>query len=378
MRRYRKWVLTLGLMAVSPGIAMAGPLDYLKGRQSADAAGDSRASQPANIKQQNQKVAEEVAARLRAANLSGYDIDIKFQDGAVTLTGKIEDLRQKAMATSVVSTIPEIKRVENNLTLLKPAPAKAAQAPNASKRSDLQTAQHLQLAGAPAQQHAVQQTTFETTAPKSNQQMAEEIASALSAAGLSGYDIEIRYQNGLATLGGSVSSMSQRIQAENVVALVNGVTTVNNKLTIAAPAAPAASTAAVAQAGYPAQAAGYPAGPGAVAAAGYRAAAPGMQGAMASAGYGYQAPVNTAAVMNNPNFPNYAWPTYADYPNYAAVTYPQQYSASAWPYIGPFYPYPQVPLGWRQVALQWDDGYWSLNFRPRTERWWWFLHPKNW
>ena len=99
---------------------------------------------------------------------------------------------------------------------------------------------------------------------------------------------------------------------------------------------------------------------------------------MAAAGYGYQAPVNTAAVMNNPNFPSYAWPTYADYPNYAAVTYPQQYSASAWPYIGPFYPYPQVPLGWRNVQLQWDDGYWSLNFRPRTDRWWWFLHPKNW
>ena len=25
------------------------------------------------------------------------------------------------------------------------------------------------------------------------------------------------------------------------------------------------------------------------------------------------------------------------------------------PYIGPFYPYPQVPLGWRKVQLEWDD-----------------------
>ncbi len=46
---------------------------------------------------------------------------------------------------------------------------------------------------------------------------------------------------------------------------------------------------------------------------------------------------------DQPNMPNYAWPSYAAYPNYAAVTYPKQYSASAWPYIGPFYPYPQVP-----------------------------------
>ena len=55
--------------------------------------------------------------------------------------------------------------------------------------------------------------------------------------------------------------------------------------------------------------------------------------------------------LRQPNMPNYAWPSYAAYPNYAAVTYPKQYSASAWPYIGPFYPYPQVPLGWRKVSL---------------------------
>lgn len=62
------------------------------------------------------------------------------------------------------------------------------------------------------------------------------------------------------------------------------------------------------------------------------------------------------------NMPNYAWPSYAAYPNYSAVTYPQQYSPSAWPYIGPFYPYPQVPLGWRKVTLEWDDGWWYLDF----------------
>ena len=30
--------------------------------------------------------------------------------------------------------------------------------------------------------------------------------------------------------------------------------------------------------------------------------------------------------------------------------YPKQYSPTAWPFIGPFYPYPQVPLGWRKVT----------------------------
>ncbi len=68
---------------------------------------------------------------------------------------------------------------------------------------------------------------------------------------------------------------------------------------------------------------------------------------------------------DSPNLPNYAWPGYAAHPNYAAVTYPQQYSPSAWPYIGPFYPYPQVPLGWRKVSLEWDDGWWFLDFTDR-------------
>ncbi|MGH9549178.1 MAG: hypothetical protein ACRD3W_07385, partial [Terriglobales bacterium] len=65
---------------------------------------------------------------------------------------------------------------------------------------------------------------------------------------------------------------------------------------------------------------------------------------------------------DNPQMPGYAWPSYASYPNYAALSYPQQYSPSAWPYIGPFYPYPQVPLAWRKVSLEWDDGWWFLDF----------------
>lgn len=65
------------------------------------------------------------------------------------------------------------------------------------------------------------------------------------------------------------------------------------------------------------------------------------------------------------DLPGYAWPSYAAAPNYGAVSYPRQHSASAWPYIGPFYPYPQVPLGWRKVTLEWDDGWWHLDFNDK-------------
>lgn len=82
-------------------------------------------------------------------------------------------------------------------------------------------------------------------------------------------------------------------------------------------------------------------------------------------GSGMVAPVS----YDEPHLPNYAWPTYAAYPNYAGLTYPQQYSPTAWPYIGPFYPYPQVPLGWRKVTLEWDDGWWMLDFKDRSCHW---------
>ena len=74
---------------------------------------------------------------------------------------------------------------------------------------------------------------------------------------------------------------------------------------------------------------------------------------------------------DHPAMPGYAWPSYAAYPNYAAVTYPKQYSPTAWPYIGPFYPYPQVPLGWRKVSLEWDDGWWWLDFKDKPRCCWW-------
>jgi len=74
------------------------------------------------------------------------------------------------------------------------------------------------------------------------------------------------------------------------------------------------------------------------------------------------------ARYDQPNVPNYAWPSYAAHPNYAGVTYPKQYSPTAWPYIGPFYPYPQVPLGWRKVVLEWHDGWWQLDFDDGSKK----------
>lgn len=84
----------------------------------------------------------------------------------------------------------------------------------------------------------------------------------------------------------------------------------------------------------------------------------------------YAMPVNGGSNMryDEPYMPQKAWPSYASYPNTAAVQYPKRHCASCWPYIGPYYPYPQVPDGWRKVTLEWSDGYWQLDFNDGTKK----------
>jgi hypothetical protein len=73
---------------------------------------------------------------------------------------------------------------------------------------------------------------------------------------------------------------------------------------------------------------------------------------------------------NGPHLPPYAWPTYAPYNNYSRVGYPTAYPYNAFPFIGPFYPFPKVPLGWRSVKLEWDDGHWYIGRLSTPHDYW--------
>ncbi|MGL4553384.1 MAG: hypothetical protein ACRC33_19630, partial [Gemmataceae bacterium] len=74
--------------------------------------------------------------------------------------------------------------------------------------------------------------------------------------------------------------------------------------------------------------------------------------------------------LNPPNMPPYAWPTYAPYNNFSRVAYPTAYPYQSWPFIGPVYPFPKVPLGWRSVKLEWDDGHWWFSRVGHPHNWW--------
>jgi hypothetical protein len=76
--------------------------------------------------------------------------------------------------------------------------------------------------------------------------------------------------------------------------------------------------------------------------------------------------------LNPPTMPPYAWPTYSPYNNYSRVAYPNEYPYAAFPYIGPMYPFPKVPLGYRAIKLEWEDGHWWYG-RTATKRDYWMV-----
>jgi hypothetical protein len=224
-----------------------------------------------------------------------------------------------------------------------------------------------------------------------NQDVAERIAKNLRSSGkMSDYQVAVKFQDGTAWLRGHVSSPEQLSTAMKIAFQTQGVNRVVNELSIVsgetAPRERQRATATryvpqptdvsgvrpamaqqrssasnrVAYASSP-----MPAGQPAPMDQGMPMGGP-PRPMYSAAAQGGPAPVR----YDQPCVPNYAWPSYAAYPNYAALTYPKQYSPTAWPYIGPFYPYPQVPLEWRKVTLEWDDGWWFLDFKDQPScRW---------
>jgi len=206
--------------------------------------------------------------------------------------------------------------------------------------------------------------------PLSNQEVAESIAARLRQSGvLQHYDVDIRFRDGAAELTGSVADAGQHDQVLRLVQGVPGVQRVVDHLSVAGAIMPV-------QAGGIPQALPPVPGSNPVPPAAPPAATP--PGAAAAAGPApeatpiFQAPAPAPHQLNPPRMPPYAWPTYAPYNNYSRVGYPLAYPYNSFPFIGPVYPFPKIPLGWRSVRLEWDDGFWW--FSKTATRWdWWKL-----
>lgn len=199
-----------------------------------------------------------------------------------------------------------------------------------------------------------------------NQTTADSVAGALrSSRTLTGSRIEIEAQSGVVTLSGMLASPALKAEAVARAQSVAGVQGVVDRLQVAdRTVMPAQFQPQVAMGHHHGYAGGTVVSDGAAAGVG----APVAGGYVNDGGPLPEGPAGGARAGGAPGQPNYAWPSYAPYPNFSAVGYPTAYPWQAWPNIGPFYPYPEVPLDWRAVTLRWDDGIWWLDFKKHYTR----------
>lgn len=269
----------------------------------------------------DEQLVQDILARLKAlkqsGQLKGFRMDVQAEDGLVWLSGNVADVAQQKVVLETVRRVPGVKQVVNDLKV------KSSPTPAAAEGTGV-----AQTSG----QMPTQATPISTPSPSlAGPPVAQPATGAPSIPGYTAIPVHVGPAPGAFAPPGVAAPMPQGVRLANrplAFAPANGATTM--------PVSQVQGEAPAAEQGVP------------------------MPAHMAGPNVGI-----APARYDHPNMPGYAWPSYASYPNYAAVTYPKQYSPAAWPYIGPFYPYPQVPLGWRKVTLKWDDGWWNLDFKSK-------------
>ena len=195
---------------------------------------------------------------------------------------------------------------------------------------------------------AQQPAPLPVSATNPNQQLADAVAAKLRVSHVvSGSDVSVVTQDGTVYLGGSASSIAQKNQIIAEVRSVTGVILIRDGLVVAGQGVVRVQNPAL------------PLAPN----------APAYDGPIVE-----PAPLGGAGQltpdMGAPPLPPYAWPTYAPHNNVSRVGYPTAYPYNAFPFIGPFYPFPKVPLGWRSVTMTWEDGHWWYGRTSTPQDYW--------
>jgi len=279
--------------------------------------------------QMAQRIGNEIK---QSGQLHNYQITVKFQDGTAFLEGTIASVQQRTAAVQIAKHIKGVQRVQYKLEIPESDSSSDSKAKTGSDREQLaDTLEHASRESSereyPGVTQAYQQSGEPAGMPMQQQMMMSNRASAGMPMQRGNMPLPARMMPGMAAPG-----MMPVRQASAMGVNPASCSTCNGGPGMLAP--------------------GMGGGPG-------MGCGPG--GAGAPMGFVPQGS-GRGPSYDNAQMPGYSWPSYASYPNYAALTYPTQYSPTAWPYIGPFYPYPQVPLAWRKVSLEWDDGWWFLDF----------------
>jgi hypothetical protein len=229
-----------------------------------------------------------------------------------------------------------------------------------------------------------------------NQQVAEAVAATLRQSPLlKQYHVTVSVVNGVAELSGTVLSLAQHAEVIRLASSVPGVLRVEDHLEVQTGTGIVQAQAAPFQP-IPVQAVQPPRiepvnppqpGPGQPfppmpqpqpGAGGFPPPGPGGPFPGPGPGIGgfpepmpiQGTPPGFPSATQPPPLPPYAWPTYAPYNNFSRVAYPSLYPYESFPFIGPIYPFPRIPLGWRSVNLTWEDGHWWYGRNATGHDWW--------
>jgi hypothetical protein len=332
---------------------------------------------PAWAMASNRETAQHIANVLRkSGRLHNYEFDVKYKDGTAWLIGRVADEDQRLLAEELAEQLPEVSQVINQLvapvsddstmrpsrrgsTVKEPVvrfatPRRGVGSNDASSElaalrtvdANVQTAADEQEMASESQPAPRRKTVRSKGAPR------KSIVSRPQAPDSSGQAQIGRTQQVADERGTVRGPQGQRVKLIPVRPGPNGtLIPIRQEQDAAATAPNSARQPRRKPFGFRTASAQMP--------------TMGREGGPRSPMPAYLPTGNAGtapAAYDQPHLPNYSWPSYAAYPNYAGLTYPKQYSPTAWPYIGPFYPYPQVPLGWRKVSLEWADGWWFLDF----------------
>ena len=312
------------------------------------ASAQSEAGAAAELAEQDQEIARLVAEALKrrkeSGRLKGFRVNLSVDRGTVWLEGDVASRDQRLMVLDAARRIPGVKQVVNELEIRKQDPALLVSQTTepASQPAPAAVPQVTPIPVAEVAPIPVAKVAPIPVAETAPQVIPEAVVEAKPAAPVA---------EPAALVAKPAAPVAEKVVAVTAPAVGTAVAPQQPQGLATAPAAQ------LAQVPVTYQQPGYPVPMTYVAQVQPPAYVPGHAASVPS-------PVARTR-YDHPQMPSYAWPTYASHPNYAAVTYPKQYSPSAWPYIGPFYPYPQVPLGWRKVTLEWDDGWWQLDFKNR-------------
>ncbi|MDO4550320.1 MAG: BON domain-containing protein [Planctomycetia bacterium] len=286
---------------------------------------------PLSAEASNQKMVESVAAMLESSDLAdGCELGLKYQNRTVWLSGTVPSEARKMAIEACVFHVKGVDKVVNNLKIDLMAEGTKESVSEKFQDTDVQAAAFERS----IVRREIRQESRRSAIPCGDQIISDKVISV----------DELTNMN-------SPALPTKAAPVTPAPAVANGYSTIISDTVVSAPVQPMRS---VTEAQPVAQA--------------YNMGSQGMPLPMNA--QAYSTPRNGGAMMryDQPHLPRHAWPSYASYPNTAAVQYPKRYCAKTWPFIGPFYPYPQVPDGWRKVTLEWHDGYWHVDFDDGSTR----------